>query len=628
MKKMNKNIFRLFISVSMLLCAAEGIAQSHLQKLVTLDVKRQRADHVLELISNRGDFYFSYNSQLFRRDSLISFDVQQKSVQYVLDLIFDGKLTYVESGRYVILKPRPVSLVLESRTDEAEKFVHVKGWVLDDFTGERIGYASVYDRKFLASALTNDNGYFALRFKYKKTEAQLYVSKAMYKDTSVVIPLNRNQQLTIPLVPVVPEGQVITVSPQDYLRPDTVIVRIEIDPKSTKYLPLLYDTTRIEKNPFASFILSSRQKIQSLNLKNFFTTRPYQVSVVPGWSTQGKLSAQVVNNFSFNIFGGYTGGVNGAEIGGFFNINKKSVKYLQVGGLFNITGGSMRGLQVGGIHNMVMDSANGLQVGGITNMVKGSFKGMQVGGIWNHVNDSLKGVQIGGIGNFTRRKAEGVQVAGIINISADSIKGTQVGGIFNIARKTIRGSQISGIINYAQKVTGTQIGLINIADTSSGYSIGLINLVFNGYHKLAISSNEAMPLQISLKTGNRKFYSILMGGGDFKLNNKLYSLGYGFGSEIKIARWLSVNPELSAEYVYQGDWDYWNMLNKLNTGVHFHITKWLSVFGGPSVSAYYSRQPEAVKGYQILSYEKFSTNYKIARNLHGWIGWTAGIHLF
>ena len=36
------------------------------------------------------------------------------------------------------------------------------------------------------------------------------------------------------------------------------------------------------------------------------------------------------------MFGGYTAGVNGLEIGGLFNLNKKDVRYVQAAGLFNI----------------------------------------------------------------------------------------------------------------------------------------------------------------------------------------------------------------------------------------------------------------------------------------------------
>lgn len=644
MKKNFGVIVRLTALFVLTIISVESKAQGYLQKTLSLEVSRQRLDNVLELISHKGDFYFSYNSQMIRRDSLVSFSVQQKTVQQILDMLFPGKMVYVESGRYIILKPRPVSLVLETTADELDKYVHVKGWVFDDVTGERVGYASVYDRRFLASALTNDHGYFSLRFKYKKAEARLYVSKDMYRDTSLNIPLYRNQQISIPLIPVIPQGQMVTVSPQDYNRPDTIIVKVEIDPDARKYLSILSDSIKVERSKFGSLLLSSQQKIQSLNLKNFFTTRPYQVSLLPGTSTQGMLSSQVVNNFSFNVLGGYTGGVNGAEIGGLFNINKKSVRYVQVGGLVNLVGEDVEGVQIAGINNSVLDSINGvqvggvsnfiggaatgLQVGGVTNFVRQSMKGVQVAGVWNHVGKETKGVQIGGVGNFSQLSSAGVQIAGVANVIPLSYEGTQVSGVVNVTGKTITGTQVSGVFNYARNLKGVQVGVINIADSSSGIQVGLINFVVNGYHKLSISSNETESIQVALKTGHRKFYSMLVGGADPKHDKKLYTFGYGLGAEGRIARWLSVNPEVTFQYVYQGSWEYYNMLNKFNTNLHIHIAPWLSVFGGASASAFYTKQQAAGPGYKILDHREYSTNYRLRNNLHGWIGWNAGIHLF
>lgn len=644
MKKHFGTIARTLIAIAFLFPVLELKAQGNLQKKLSLEVNHQRLDNVLELISHKGDFYFSYNSQIFRRDSLVSFSVQQKTVKDILDLLFAGKLEYVESGRYIILKPRPVWVKIEVVPDESDRFIHVKGVVFDDVTGESLGYASVYDRKFLASALTNDMGYFSLRFKYKKAEARLYVSKDMYKDTSLYIPLYRNHRLSIPLSPVIPEAQMVTVSPQDYNRPDTIIVKVEIDPNARKYLSILSDSVKVEKSKFASLLLSSQQKIQSINLKNFFTTRPYQVSLLPGTSTQGKLSSQVVNNFSFNILGGYTGGVNGAEIGGLFNINKKSVRYVQVGGLVNLVGEGMEGFQIAGINNSVLDSVkgfqvggisnfvggavSGVQVGGVTNFVRQSMKGVQVAGVWNHVGYESEGVQIGGVGNFNRLNSAGVQIAGVANANPLSYEGTQVAGVINVTGKTLTGTQVSGVFNYARNLKGVQVGVINIADSSSGIQVGLINFVVNGYHKLSVSTNETEAIQIALKTGHRKFYSMLIGGAYPQTHNRYYTFGYGIGAEGRIARWLSINPEATFQYVYQGSWEYYNMLNKFHTNIHFHITPWLSVFGGASASAYYTRQQVAGPGYKILDHNKFSTNYRIRDNLHGWIGWNAGIHLF
>ncbi len=85
------------------------------------------------------------------------------------------------------------------------------------------------------------------------------------------------------------------------------------------------DSEMVERTTIGKWFVSSKQKIQSINLRKFFVVRPYQVSVIPGVSTNGALNSQVINNFSFNILGGYSGGTNGFELGGLFNIDKKDV---------------------------------------------------------------------------------------------------------------------------------------------------------------------------------------------------------------------------------------------------------------------------------------------------------------
>src|SRR3546814_16471504 len=92
----------------------------------------------------------------------------------------------------------------------------------------------------------------------------------------------------------------------------------------------------VERTRLGRFFVSSGQRIQSLNLRGFFTESPVQVSLMPGLSTQGRMSAQVVNNFSVNLIGGYTAGLNGMEMAGVFNMNKKDVGPVKIAGGFNV----------------------------------------------------------------------------------------------------------------------------------------------------------------------------------------------------------------------------------------------------------------------------------------------------
>jgi hypothetical protein len=584
-----------------------------LSKNISLSVNRQRIDHVLEIISNQGDFYFSYNSNIVKKDSLVSFSVSNRSVKEVLSLMFNNTYEFRESGSYIIIRKAPIHMVMVTKKAVAQDNVYaVSGFVYDEQSGAAIDEASIYEKSLLASALTNDKGYFKIRLKSgKASSAALTVSKEFYEDTTVVIEPRHNQELTITMMPMEQASESITIRPEDLLLPDSLRPDMQGARPDVK---ISSDTIQIEKRGVGKFLLSAKQKVQSLNLNKFFTTRPFQVSVLPGIGSHGKLSGQVVNNFSLNLFGGYTAGTDGVEIGGLFNINKKGVRYFQTAGLFNAVGGPVEGFQVAGINNTVLDSVKAFQVAGISNFVKGKFSGFQTGGIYNHVGDSVRGLQVAGIGNFVRRKVTGVQIAGVINFS----------------NKETAGVQVSGVINYSKKLRGLQIGLINIADTSEGFSIGLINIVVKGYHKLSFSSDEVMDVTGAFKSGNSKLYSILSAGVKTGSNNRILSFGYGLGSEIPLNRrkTLSVNPELTATYLYLGAWDYVNILNKLHLNVNYKLNKYISVFAGPSYGVYVSDQDAGIVGYKYPILPQGYKTHRFSDKVSGWFGWNAGISFF
>src|SRR5215510_1171644 len=348
------------------------VGQALLSKNITLDVNRQRLDNVLEILSNQGDFYFSYNSKIVKKDSLVSLSVRNKTVKETLALLFNNTYEFVESGNYVIIRKAPIRMTMVTNKAAVEdKIYSVSGYVFDEQSGVAINEASVYEKKQLTSTLTNDAGFFKLKLKSSKTSTvTLFISKEFYEDTSIVIEPRHNQELTITMMPVEKEEDKVTVTPEDYLVPDSL--KRPADTVSKAVAPPA-DSAKVERTGMGRFLLSTKQQVQSLNLKHFFTTRPFQVSLTPGLSSQGKMSGQVVNNFSLNVLGGYTAGTNGVEIGGIFNIDKKEVKYFQAAGVFNVVGGKVQGFQVAGVNNTVLDTTYGVQVAGINNLVKGKF---------------------------------------------------------------------------------------------------------------------------------------------------------------------------------------------------------------------------------------------------------------
>lgn len=668
-------------------------AQAVLDRRITIEVNNQRLSDVLKLISSKGNFYFSYNSSIIARDSLISISAYNRSVKQILDQLCGNQYKWQQSSvNYIILRKAPVTTpaLVASATPSPEKLYTVSGTVLNGETGEKVGNVTIYEKQRLVSTLSDDKGNFTIKLKSRYSTASLTISREMFEDTTIVIQPKYNQQVTIVMTPVIASEPVVTISPIENELPDTIIVKPPTDTFTIASISKEKEVNQVERTRWGKRLLSAKQNIQSINLKKFFADRTFQVSLTPGLSTHGRLSAQVVNNFSANVIGGYTAGVNGVEIAGAFNINKKDVKYMQAAGLMNITGGSMEGAQFAGVHNHVLYDVTGLQAAGISNFIKGSVTGVQLSGIYNHVQKDVKGLQASGIasyvkGNFTgaqlsaihnhvsgsftgiqasnisnfvKGKLIGVQLSNIHNVAYDSVLGLQAATIVNFAHKQVSGAQVSAIgnfanrelngvqispiFNYTKKLRGVQIGLINVSDTSAGYSIGLINIVFKGYHKIAFSTNEVLKYNAAFKTGNSKLYSILLAGygrtssHDWNADDsaEVFSFGYGIGHEFSIAKWFSLNPEFTAQHLFFGlseeeEEGNVNTMGKFHLQFNFKIGKYFAIFGGPSFTAYYSKQSKGAPANSLnLPSPGYHTFDLWDKDVKGWIGWNVGFSIF
>ncbi|HYD20701.1 MAG TPA: carboxypeptidase-like regulatory domain-containing protein, partial [Flavipsychrobacter sp.] len=492
-------------------------------------------------------------------------------------------LEYEETDKHIILK-----------RGTAQSW-YASGYVYDRLTGEKLSNASVYEKRQLVSTMTNVEGYYRLKLKDKNQSAQISISKAWYIDTTITVKPATEQELTVSIAP-----------------REMVIDTVEINPE-------------VEGTWLGKLFTSSRQKMQSLNVGDFFVDMPVQTSFVPGLGTHGRMSQHVVNNFSLNIVGGLTAGTEGVEIGCVFNINKKDAKYVQIAGAFNLVGGNVYGTQIGGMYNHVLDSLEGVQVTGFGNVVDGAVDGAQIAGFSNYARDHVKGSQVSGFANVSKGTTNGSQIAGFGNYSRGKMDGVQISAAANIA-KEMNGTQIGGIFNYAKKLDGLQIGIFNYADTSSGFSLGFLSFVRKGYHKASISTNEVFNANAAFKTGNNKYYSILFLSANLG-KNEAYSYGYGVGTEIKLAKKLNLVPEVSAHYLYLGGWDV-NIMGRGTVSLQYKFSNWLSVFAGPAYSYYYTDQTAF---YADFKAHPVPAGYKVETinsNWSSWVGWNVGMNIF
>lgn len=521
---------------------------SPLLKIMTARFEQQKLSQVLDVLSAKGGFIFSYNGKALNPDSLVTLNADHLPVWKILDQLFKGQADYKVHENYIILRLAFMKLAIypEEITASDQSYI-ISGFVKDENTGNIVKQASVYDKKLLQSALTDDKGYFRIRFKGKHDFVLLTASKELYRDTMMIF------------------LQDIKIAPSGYSpKPEEKVT-------AAGYI--------LRKSGISSFLISSKQRIQNMNIPDFLAYTPLQVSLTPGLSSHGAMSAQVINKFSYNLIGGYTAGVSGLEVAGLFNFNRGDVSYVQVAGVFNRTEGSVRGIQVAGIANVVGQHAEAVQVSGVVNIVKENFKGIQVSGITNIVSD------------------------------------------------TLRGLQVSAIFNYAKTNRGFQLALINKADSSSGVSLGLLNLIHNGYHQLSIYSNELIHTGLSVKTGTAKLYSVFSAGTRLSGSDKLYAIGLGVGHDFVFTPHFALSAEYSKYYIINGYGFHNDVLRRFQTNFQWRIAKQFAVFAGPSYSFYRENEAPGKAGYHSQVAPDYARTIS-SSGLKGWLGWNAGIILF
>jgi hypothetical protein len=534
-----------------------------LERPITIVIENEKAPLALTRIAQIGGFSFSYNSSIVDSEIVVNLKAQNLTVRQVLNEIFQGSLNYKAKGNYVILTkalPPPVK-------NDAVTIV-VSGYV-EDASGNKISQVSIYHKPSITSAVTDEYGYFRLKIEKRTDSILLSVSKKEYQDTTIQITESANQYYILTL-------------------------------KATAR-----DTTQIQASeiPGDSIALSLKEELShpyysEPNVQNISDTlySLAQVSLIPFVGTNGRLSGNVINEYSINFLGGYSLGTRQIELGFFFNVDRGDVRWLQLAGFGNMVGGNVYGIQTAGFFNLNGGDVTAVQVAGFANTNLSDGHGVQVAGFSNTNLGNMNGVQVAGFSNYNNQASYGVQVAGFGNLQRGNYRGSQFAGFTNIATDKISGSQVSGFFNYAGRVRGTQIGLINYADSVGGVPIGLFSIVNKGYHKVEVSADEVFPVNVGFRTGVRKFYTILMAG--FKPEKSLqakdtsvWTFGYGIGTSRKLTRWLYLDIDATSQHVNKGSFtNSLSLLNKIYLGLDFQVAKKFSISTGVTVNGYLTRK--------------------------------------
>ncbi|MBL7705556.1 MAG: carboxypeptidase-like regulatory domain-containing protein [Taibaiella sp.] len=590
-----------------------SFAQPLLQKRISVTAHNTPINEVLNQIETRGGFYFSYNSDLLDGYKKVNVQLDNQTVEAILNEVLGPGYRYQVSGNHVIIKlASGQGIIFTGQLIEAE-------------TGKPIEYASVYEKSLMAGTVTDEQGNFKLHIRQSLPSYELVISKVSYTDTVLRLQQDLAAEKPITLKRSFAELEGVSV-------------------------------IGVQQHWLAKRLINTKERISSINLNGYFAKQPYQFGILPGLSSKNRLKSQTINKFSFNLIGGYTAGVRGFELGTGFNIVQQDMQYVQIGGLFNIVGGKANGVQFAGIYNYVAKDVEGVQFAGVYNNAA-NVDGVQATGVVSWARKELHGVQASGIGNKAHsgkgaqltgfanwvdstfegfqaagainynEQLDGVQCAGLLNYTREQTDGVQIAGGINITRKVLNGTQIAGLFNYARIVNGTQLGLINIADTSSGLSLGLINIILKGKHSIDITTTEWQPYSIAYKSGNDRLYNIFQVGGNLNDNQKMMSIGYGIGNAIRLGGKTALVHEATFNTIYAGNWNDQNLMGRYQLMFQYQLHPKLRVYGGPAFSVLYHEQQRSYEGFGV-PFASRSLSFDMGHNVKAWIGWTLGFSLF
>ncbi len=628
-----------------LLHLSESFAQNTppLERIITVKITNEKLDNALKIISNAGNFSFSYNPDQLDITRRVSVSVQNQPVRETLNVIFGNTASYRNRGNYIILK---------KNDEEPKKDFFVMGYVSDGETGLKIEKASVYEPITLASAVTNQYGYYRLKIPNTLSNVNIQVRKQNYHQEELAVKGRANTTVNVSLLPIKPIQATVKRLEPIAIKKDSVSIK-KIDSIVVAPVVLAKKDTLIQRSDkldyreywnetkdglieahrqITDWLITTRQNIHLDNIQDTIY-RPAQISLLPFVGTNHYLSGNVINDYSVNIIAGYSLGVRKLEVGGFMNIVRGKVDGIQASGFVNLVGESVRGIQASGFSNIVGRSAYGVQGAGFTNLVFRNFSGVQGAGFANVVLRSTRNsVQAAGFGNVIVGNGSGVQAAGFGNITIGNFKGIQASGFLNYVGEEFKGVQ-AGILNIAYRVNnGLQVGVFNFAEVSNSIPIGLASFVKRGgYRRLELSNDEVNMANITFKTGVKRFYNIFTAGYSFgEINKPLFSFGYGLGTAWKLNRTFWLNFDVVSSHL-QNDVSEWevNQLIRGNLGLEVHLSPRLALFVGPTISFHATQESEINLGQlsKFRFYEQEGRYFGEKAMLSSWLGYQAGIRI-
>lgn len=227
-----------------------------LEKKISIPKINTTLYEALNLISQKADCLFIYDSQTVESDKRVKLHAENQPLKQLLDNILSNPdLAYKVIGQHVLIykEKKQISQVSNSQPVVAAidtiKNIVIKGYVFDNESKEALSYASIGILEENIGTIANNDGFFSLKIPASFSGSSLIVSHMGHMSQRIPIQLLKEQQVDIYL-----ERRIISIQEViiRYIDPLTLIEKAMDKRRENNNLEPVYTTSfyreGVEKN--------------------------------------------------------------------------------------------------------------------------------------------------------------------------------------------------------------------------------------------------------------------------------------------------------------------------------------------------------------------------------------------
>ncbi len=242
------NTIKFYFILFLLFSVNTALTQpSLLEKTITIPKQHTTLYKALNLISQKADCLFIYDSQVVESDKKVKLIAENQPLKQVLDNILSNpELNYKVFGEHILIYRAAKETADNGQQQKAIpatdsiKTIVIKGHVFDNENKSVIPYVSIGIVEENIGTITNEDGYFTLKVPANFSGASLVVSHLGYTGQRIPIKLLHKQQVDIYLARRVISLQEVIIR---YIDPAALLRKAMEQRKTNNSLQPVYTTS-------------------------------------------------------------------------------------------------------------------------------------------------------------------------------------------------------------------------------------------------------------------------------------------------------------------------------------------------------------------------------------------------